>query len=150
MDFVTQFSEWGYIGLFIAAFIAGSAVPFCSEAVLTLLLASGYDFSLTLIVATIGNFLGGVTCFYLGRIGKLEWIEKYLRIKPEKLYKTVKFVQKGPGGVMAFLSFLPAGGTVIVVALGYMRANLWVTNISMLLGKFLRYLCVAEGVEFFI
>ena len=86
----------------------------------------------------------------MGRIGKLEWIEKYLRIKPEKLYKTVKFVQKGPGGVMAFLSFLPAGGTVIVVALGYMRANLWVTNISMLLGKFLRYLCVAEGVEFFI
>jgi membrane protein YqaA with SNARE-associated domain len=150
MDIVAQFSEWGYIGLFISAFIAGSAIPFCSEAVLMLLLAAHYDVTATLIVATIGNFLGGVTCYYLGHLGKLEWIEKYLRIKPEKLNKAVEFVQKGPGGVMAFLSFLPAGGTVIVVALGYMRANLWVTNISMFLGKFLRYLCVVKGVEFFI
>lgn len=149
MDIVAHFTELGYIGLFIGAFIAGSAVPFCSEAVLTVLLAMGYDVSLSLLVATTGNFLGGVTCYYLGRLGRLEWIEKYLRIKPEKLDKAVRFVQKGPGGVMAFLSFLPAGGTIIVVALGYMKANLWVTNISMMAGKFLRYFCVAKGVEFF-
>lgn len=150
MDFIAQFSEWGYIGLFIAAFVAGTAVPFCSEAVLAILLAAGYNVPMSLAVATTGNFIGGMTCYYIGRLGKLEWIEKYLRIKPEKLAKTERFLQKGPGGVMAFLSFLPAGGTLIVVALGYMRANIWVTTISMLTGKFLRYYLILLGVELFI
>lgn len=150
MDFVAQLSEWGYIGLFLSAFISGTVFPLSSEAVLTLLLASGFNMTTSLIVATLGNFFGGVTCYYIGRLGKLEWIEKYLRIKPEKLHKGISYVQKGPGATIAFLSFLPFCGELIIVALGYMRANWWITNISMLLGKFLRYLCIAKGVEFFI
>ena len=150
MDFVAQLSGWGYIGLFLSAFISGTVFPLSSEAVLTLLLASGFNMTTSLIVATLGNFLGGVTCYYIGRLGKLEWIEKYLRIKPEKLQKGISYLQKGPGAIIAFLSFLPFCGELIIVALGYMRANRWITNISMLLGKCLRYLCIAKGVEFFI
>ena len=43
MEFLTTLSEWGYIGLFIAAFLAGSVLPFSSEVVLGLLIAAGYD-----------------------------------------------------------------------------------------------------------
>ena len=150
MDLLAQFNEWGYIGLFLAAFISGTILPLCSEAVLSLLIASGYSTTITLMVATLGNFLGGVTCYYIGRLGSLTWIEKYLKIKPDKLNKGISYVQKGPGAIIAFFSFLPICGELIIVALGYMRANLWVTNISMLAGKFLRYLCIAKGVEFFI
>ncbi|MEG1643112.1 MAG: DedA family protein [Bacteroidales bacterium] len=149
MDFIAQLSEWGYIGLFTAALLAGSILPFCSEAVLAILLAAGYNIPLSLTVATAGNFIGGMTCYYIGRLGKLDWIEKYLRIKPEKLAKAELFLQKGPGGLTAFLSFLPAGET-IVVGLGYMRANIWITGISMLAGKFLRYYLIFVGVDFFI
>ncbi|MBO5720699.1 MAG: DedA family protein [Bacteroidales bacterium] len=149
MDIVAQFSEWGYIGLFIASFISGTVLPLCSEAVLIFLVSAGYDTAIALSVATIGNSLGGATCYYLGRLGKLSWIEKYLKIKPEKLNKGTRFVQKGPGAVVAFLSFLPIWGELIIVALGYMRANVLTTNISMLLGKFIRYVCVIKGVEFF-
>ena len=42
MEFLTTLSEWGYIGLFIAAFLAGSVLPFSSEVVLGLLIAAGY------------------------------------------------------------------------------------------------------------
>lgn len=149
MDFVAEFSEWGYIGMFLAAFISGTVFPLSSEALLTLLIAMGFNTTITLLVATAGNFLGGVTCYYIGRMGKLEWIEKYLRITPEKLQKGMLYLQKGPGAIIAFLSFLPICGELIVVALGYMRANQWITNISMLSGKFLRYLCIAKGIEFF-
>lgn len=149
MDFIAEFSELGYAGMFISAFIAGSVFPFCSEAVLALLIASGYNVTATLAVATAGNFLGGVTCYYIGRLGKIEWIEKYLGVKPEKLEKAKRFLQKGPGGIMAFFTFLPAGD-VIIIALGYMRTNMWVCNISMLLGKFLRYYLIYKGVDFFI
>ena len=43
MEFIASLSEWGYLGLFIAAFLAGSIIPFSSEAVLGLLLIAGYD-----------------------------------------------------------------------------------------------------------
>ena len=149
MDLIAEFSGWGYTGMFVSAFIAGSIFPFCSEAVLAILVAAGYNVPLTLAVATAGNFLGGVTCYCIGRLGKIEWIEKYLGVKPEKLEKTRKFLQKGPGGIMAFFTFLPAGD-VIIIALGYMRANMRVCNISMLLGKFLRYYLMYMGVDIFV
>ena len=149
MDFVAQFYEWGYIGLFLAAFISGTIFPLCSEAVLMLLINSGFDITASVAIASLGNFTGGVTCYYIGRLGKLEWIEKYLKIKPEKLSKATSFVQKGPGAIIAFFSFLPIWGEIIIVALGYTRANIWITNISMLMGKLIRYLCIAKGVEFF-
>ena len=93
MDFIAGLSEWGYIGLFIAGFLAGSILPFSSEVVLGLLLYAGYNEWGCLASATAGNWLGGVTCYYIGRLGKVEWIEKYLRIKKSSLDKTQKFLQ---------------------------------------------------------
>ncbi len=149
MDFIAQFYEWGYVGMFLSAFISGTVFPLSSEALLVLLVNSGFDMAISVAVATLGNYAGGVTCYYIGRLGKPEWIEKYLKINPEKLKKGISFIQKGPGAVIAFFSFLPIWGELIVVALGFTRANVWVTNIFMLLGKFVRYLCIAKGVEFF-
>jgi len=40
---------------------------------------------------------------------------------------------------MAFFTFVPVVGDLLAVTLGYMRANVWVTGIAMLIGKFLRY-----------
>ena len=148
MDFIAGLSEWGYIGLFIAGFLAGSILPFSSEVVLGLLLYAGYNEWGCLASATAGNWLRGVTCYYIGRLGKVEWIEKYLRIKKSSLDKTQKFLQ-GKGALMAFFVFLPAGGDLIIVTLGLMRANVLITNLSMLAGKFLRYYCVAKGIDFF-
>ena len=49
--------EWGYLGLFIATFLAGSVVPFSSELVLSGLLAAGGDNWLCWLAATTGNVL---------------------------------------------------------------------------------------------
>lgn len=149
MDFVAQFSEWGYAGLFLAAFISGTVFPLSSEGLLIVMLSLGYNMTTSVAVATLGNFLGGVTCYYIGRLGNPEWIEKYFKINPDKWNKGLSFIQKGPGAIIAFFSFLPVWGEVIILALGYTRANVLLTNISMLLGKFIRYFCIAKGVEFF-
>lgn len=87
MEFIAGLSEWGYFGLFIAAFLAGSIIPFSSEAVLGLLLIAGYDSWGCVFSATLGNWLGGVTCYYIGYLGKTEWIHTYLKIPEEKLSK---------------------------------------------------------------
>jgi len=131
--------EWGYFGLFIATFLAGSIVPFSSELVLSGLLAVGANSTGCLLAATAGNFLGGMTCYWIGHLGKPEWMEKYLKVSEEKLLKTLRFLH-GKGSAMAFFTFVPFAGDLLAVGLGYMRANVWITAGTMLLGKFIRYL----------
>ena len=86
--------EWGLPGLFISALLAGSIVPFSSELVLVALVKLGLPPIACLIAATLGNTVGGMTCYYMGRLGKVSWIEKYFKVKKEKVDKMVKFLQE--------------------------------------------------------
>ena len=138
--------DWGYPGLFISALLAGSIVPFSSEIVLLGLVKLGLDPTLCLISASLGNTAGGMTCYYMGRLGKISWIEKYFKVKKEKVDKMVKFLQ-GKGALMAFFAFLPAIGEVISIALGFMRSNIWLTTASMFVGKLIRYILLLYVLE---
>jgi len=130
--------EYGYIGVFISSFLAATILPFSSEIVLTGVLLSGASYWPCMVAATLGNFLGGMTCYWLGMIGKIEWIKKYLRLDVKRLERVQEWV-KGKGSWIAFFVFLPGVGDFIAVALGFMRANVWIVAISMFAGKALRY-----------
>ena len=88
--------------------------------------------------ATLGNLLGGMTCYYLGYLGKMEWITKYMRVKQEKVEKVHKFLD-GKGAWLAFFVFVPFVGDLIIVVFGLMRSNFLIVCIAMLFGKFLKY-----------
>ena len=133
-----QFAEWGYAGLFIASFLAATVVPFSSEVVFSALVFGGLDPWTCVVVASLGNWLGGMSSYFLGRLGKMEWIEKYLRVKREKIETYRERIQKY-GDWFAFFSFLPGIGDIIAVASGFFRCRWWIVAISMLLGKFARY-----------
>ena len=138
--------EWGLPGLFISALLAGSIVPFSSELVLVTLVKLGLPPVACLLSATLGNTVGGMTCYYMGRLGKISWIEKYFKVKKEKVDKMVNFLQ-GKGALMAFFAFLPAIGEVIAIALGFMRSNTWITVGSMFVGKLVRYILLLYVLE---
>ncbi len=58
----------GYIGLFLTAFLAATIVPFSSEALLLGMEVSGEFEAIGLLaVASLGNTLGAVTNWFLGR-----------------------------------------------------------------------------------
>ena len=135
--------EWGYIGVFVAAFLAATVLPFSSEIVLTGVLLAGAGYWPCIIAASVGNFLGGMTCYYLGYLGKVEWLEKYLKMDRKKIQKVQDWLS-GKGAWMAFFVFLPGIGDFIAVGMGYLRANLAIVSISMFLGKFVRYLVWME------
>lgn len=143
------FVEYGYIGLFLASFLAATILPFGSEFVFITLIAMGLDPWTCTIVASVGNWLGGMTNYYLGKLGKIEWIEKYLKVKKEKILK-IQNVLEGKGAIMGFFSFLPVIGDVIAIALGYMRANVYIVNASMFVGKFTRYVAIMYGISWII
>jgi membrane protein YqaA with SNARE-associated domain len=129
----------GYLGLFIASFLAATVIPFSSEVIFSAMVFSGLDGWTCVWVATVGNWLGGMSCYYLGRLGKIEWIEKYTGVKQKKIEKFADRIHKH-GDWFAFFSFLPGIGDIIAVASGFFRCRWWLVAISMLLGKFGRYI----------
>ncbi len=96
-------AEYGYWGLLLSSFLAATILPFSSEVVFAALIAAGMDIWTCIIYATAGNAAGGATCYYLGRLGKTEWLEKWFKIKPEKVNKTITWLH-GKGAVMGFFS----------------------------------------------
>ena len=133
------FVEWGYLGLFIASFLGATIIPFSSELVFSLLIIKGYDFNLSLLVATTGNWLGGLSSYFLGRLGKWSTLEKYFRLKKEKIVKFKTNIDKW-GSLLAFFCWLPIIGDPIAVGLGFFRTNYVLVAIWMLIGKLIRYI----------
>jgi membrane protein YqaA with SNARE-associated domain len=146
IDFLTGY---GYMGMLLAAFLAGSFFPFSSEAVMVGLMATGLDPWQLMIYGTIGNVMGSVFNYSVGHMGKLEWIEKYLHVKKKDLDKAEKFMA-GRGAWMGFFAFLPVLGSAITILLGLMRANVVITFISITLGKIFRYLILIYGAGLFL
>lgn len=136
----------GYWGMLIAAFLAGSFFPFSSEAVMLGLLATGLDADMLIVYGSIGNVLGSVFNYCVGRMGNLEWIEQYLHVKKEDLDKAQRFMA-GRGAWMGFFAFIPFLGSAITILLGLMRANVPVTITSITIGKVLRYVILIYGAQ---
>ena len=134
--------DYGPIGMLIASFIAGSVFPFSSEAVMLAMLAAGVDPWELVITASIGNVAGSMFNYGVGRLGRLDWIEKYLHVKKDSLDRAQRFMG-GHGAWMGFFAFLPILGSAISILLGLMRANIIITLISITLGKVMRYLIIA-------
>ena len=131
-------ADWGYIGMFLAGLLAGTVVPFSSEVVLVALLAIGFHSIPLLVVASIGNWIGGMTTYWVGHMGKLEWLEKYFRVAPEKIHAFKDRLQKN-GSYWALLSWVPIAGNVITAALGFFRVPIVPVSIYMMIGKVARY-----------
>ena len=136
MDFLL---EWGYLGLFIGSFLASTIIPFSSEFLLIGMLLAGGNPWVCLALSTIGNTLGSYTCYGLGYLGKWEWIEKWLRIKREKLEKHQQVILKW-SSLVALLCWLPVVGDVFSVGLGFYKIPFWKMAILMFIGKALRFL----------
>lgn len=145
MEFLTDLLvNWGYWGMLLAAFLAGSFIPFSSEAVMLGLLAAGLEPTPLIVYGTIGNVLGSMFNYGVGHMGRLDWIERYLHVSRESLDKATRFMG-GHGAWMGFFAFLPLLGSAITIVLGLMRANLVVSFVSITIGKALRYLILVYG-----
>lgn len=133
------FADWGFVGLFLASFLGATIIPLSSEIVLSVLLAKGYDFNLSIIIATLGNWLGGLSSYFLGTLGKWSFVEKYFRIKKEKILSFKTKIDKW-GSACAFFCSLPIVGDPLAISLGFFRVNVIKVSIWMLFGKLVKYI----------
>ena len=148
MSWIIDFlMSWGYWGMLVSAFLAGSFFPFSSEVVMSGLQAAGLEPIQLVLYGSIGNVLGSMFNYGVGRMGKLEWIEKYLHVKKESLDKAQNFMADR-GAWMGFFAFLPLLGSAITIVLGLTRANIVISVISITIGKVLRYVLLVYGLSF--
>lgn len=130
--------EWGYVGLFIGSFLASSIVPFSADVLISGMLLAGGDVMTCFLCATIGNWLGGLTTYGIGWIGRWEWIERWFKVTRERLEKQQEKVQRF-GSLLSFLTWLPIVGDIFAMALGFYRCKPIQCSIFMLIGRAARF-----------
>ncbi|MEP0337164.1 MAG: YqaA family protein [Alphaproteobacteria bacterium] len=131
-----------YGGLFLIAFLAATILPAQSEIGLAGLLLSGdYSVALLIAVASLGNTLGAVVNWALGR-----WIEhfrdrKWFPAKPEQLDKAVGWYHRY-GRWSLLLSWMPFIGDPLTLAAGVLREQFWSFLTLVAIAKTVRYVVV--------
>lgn len=130
-------------GLFAVAFIAATILPAQSEAALVALLVLGEQSPVLLvIVATIGNVLGSVVNWLLGR-----WIEHYrdrrwFPVGEQALDRATGWYRRW-GRWSLLLSWAPIGGDALTVAAGVLREPFWSFLLLVTAAKAGRYIVLA-------
>jgi len=119
----------GLGALFASSFLAATLLPGGSELVFAGMLMSG---SATLwpalMVATLGNTLGGLSSYLLGRL-----------VPQKKIGGRALAWVKRRGAPVLLLSWVPLIGDALCVAAGWMRLNAWWSALFIAIGKFARY-----------
>lgn len=126
--------------LFASAFIASTLLPGGSEAVLVVLAQDpSYDTRDLLLVASLGNTLGGMTTWGLGRL--LAWRLPHEKLKREAYRRAVHRLRTW-GTPSLLLSWVPVIGDPLCFAAGWLRISPVLAAVFIGAGKMLRYLVV--------
>jgi membrane protein YqaA with SNARE-associated domain len=135
-----------HASLFAIAFLAATLLPLQSEAVLAGLLGLSEEPWITLLgVATLGNTLGAVVNWGLGRGIETYQHHRWFPVKPAQLEKAKTHYQRW-GRWCLFFSWVPVVGDAFTVMAGVLRERFWVFVIIVGSGKLARYLVVAAVV----
>lgn len=136
-----------YATLFAGALLAATLLPFSSEALLAgLLAARPGEAWLLLGVATLGNTLGSMINWWLGRFAAHWRDRRWFPVGPEKLDRAAAWFRRW--GLWSLLfAWVPVIGDPLTVAAGLLRVELGRFVLLVGFGKALRYGAVALGVD---
>jgi membrane protein YqaA with SNARE-associated domain len=126
--------KFGLTTVFVISFISATLLPLGSEPAVFGYVKLRPDMMIpTILVATVGNTLGGVVDYWMGFGAK----KAFNPTKKTEL-TALKWVEKfGPKAML--LSFLPAVGDPLCAVAGWLKLPFWQSVVYMAIGKFLRY-----------
>mgnify|MGYP000036979362 FL=1 len=132
-----------YGGLFLVALLSASILPLQSEAVLVgLLLSDNHPVWLLLAVASVGNVLGSLLNWYLGKYLQHFQQRRWFPVKPEQLDKASRWYLKY-GKWSLLLSWVPIIGDPLTVIAGVLREPFLPFLLLVTIAKVSRYLVLA-------
>jgi len=129
----------GHAGLFAAAFLAATIFPFQSELVLVgLLVADPTHWPTLLLAASVGNTLGSIVNWILGRFVERFRDRRWFPVKPRDYERVERWYARW--GVWSLLfAWLPFGGDALTIVAGALRTPLPLFVVLVAIGKTARY-----------
>ncbi len=135
----------GYAALFGASFLAATFVPFSSEALLVALLIAGADAWSAWAVASVGNTLGGLLNWFLGRHLRRYRERRWFPVDAPRLERAARGFRRYGAWSLLF-SWLPVVGDPLTLAAGVLGYGLLPFLALVFLGKAARYGLLVAGV----
>ncbi len=132
-----------YLGLFASAFLAATLIPAQSESVLVyLILAKEHSVALLVFVASLGNILGSIINWYLGRSIEQYRGRRWFPVSQAKLERAQRwYARYGRWSLLA--SWLPIIGDPLTMVAGVMREPLASFLLIVSIAKVGRYAALA-------
>lgn len=131
-----------YAGLFAIAFVAATILPAQSEAALVaLLVAGGQPVWALVAAASVGNVLGAVVNWALGRGIERFRDRRWFPVGPEMLKRAERWYRRW-GRWSLLMSWAPFGGDALTVVAGVLREPLWSFLALVTVAKTGRYLAL--------
>lgn len=135
--------DHGYPALFLLSFLASTLVPLGSEWLLAVLLLNGFDPTMVVAVATVGNSCGALTTYAIGLWGGPFLVQRLLRISPDTQQRAERRFSRYGSWALLF-SWVPILGDPLCLAGGILRTGFWRFVVLVSAGKLIRYLLVAK------
>ena len=130
-----------YLLLFSSSFLAATILPFYSEVVLFALIRQGEPALMLIVIASVGNTLGALVNWYLGRFLLHYQDRRWFYFKKEQVAKMQYWFQRY--GVWSLLfAWLPLGGDALTFIAGIMKVRITIFLLLVGVGKSLRYIAV--------
>lgn len=119
--------------LFVSAFVSSTVLPGGSELVLAAVAQNPDTHAwVLLLVASVGNTLGGMTSWAIGRV-----LPKHSFKRPEIRRASERL--RRHGSPILLLSWVPVVGDPLCVAAGWLRVRWWLALVFIAAGKVSRY-----------
>ena len=133
------FLNWDiYLGLMVIALLAATLLPLGSEAFLLTLASQGYDPWALWFWATLGNSLGSIINYGLGRYLNHYQNKRWFPISPQTLIKAqFHFQRYGQWSIL--FAWLPIIGDALTLVAGILKMHFGLFVVLVILGKGLRY-----------
>jgi len=146
MDIGAGWTDLGLPGLFLASFLAATLLPLSSEVLLAAMALGPWSSFALWATASVGNTLGGLTNYGIGRWVPYDRLIKWTRLDPAKAARWERSVERY-GVWCALLCWLPVVGDPLALALGLFRARPWSVALLMFVGKAVRYAIVLAALR---
>ena len=131
-----------YFKLFLISFLAATILPFSSEIVLTTMYLSNlFETYFLLIFASLGNILGSITNWYLGKKITIFQDRKWFPVSPNQLDRSQKYFQKY-GLWSLLLAWVPIIGDPLTLLAGVLKVRFSLFLILVSISKISRYLFI--------
>ena len=133
---------FSYFQLSLISFLASTILPFSSEVVLTTMyLSNSFEPYFLLIFASIGNIMGSITNWYLGKKITLFQNRKWFPVSPDQLERSRKYFQKY-GLWSLLLAWVPIIGDPLTLLAGVLKVRFGIFFVLVSISKISRYVFI--------